>query len=85
MIQATQDNSKVSQADLLGAALRYCAVADWFESHPAAWQRHMTLAEAMDVFNQAEAELRALGSKAMRQHGHRDLVLQAVGIAEEAR
>ncbi len=85
MNQAIKDNPAVSQAELLGAALRYCAVADWFESHPCVWHRHMSVSEAMDVFNRVEAELRSVGARAMRRGGHRELILQAVGIDEEAR
>jgi hypothetical protein len=73
------------ESELLGAALRYCAVADWFEGHPCRWHKHMTVDQAMAVFNEAEADLRAAGAKALRQHGHRALVLQAAGVAEEAR
>lgn len=72
------------QSELLGAALRYCAVADWFESQPCAWRRHMSVSEAMDMFNRVEAELRSVGARAMRCGGHRDLILQAVGIDKEA-
>ncbi|MCC7408383.1 MAG: hypothetical protein IT442_09935 [Phycisphaeraceae bacterium] len=85
MIQTLNDKPVVSQAELLGAALRYCAVADWFESHPCAWRRCMSLSEAMGVFNRVEADLREIGAKALRQRGHRELVLQAVGIEEGAR
>jgi hypothetical protein len=80
-----KDNPAVSQAELLGAALRYCAVADWFESHPCTWDRRMSLSEAMDVFNRVEAELRSAGARALRRGGHRELILQAVGIEEDAR
>ncbi|MBI1373712.1 MAG: hypothetical protein GC159_13380 [Phycisphaera sp.] len=79
------DSPAVSQSELLDAALRYCAVADWFESHPCRWHGEMSLGEAMDIFNRAEAELRAMGAKAMRRRGHRDLLLQVVGVPEEAR
>lgn len=85
MNQAIKDNPAASQAELLGAALRYCAVADWFESHPSAWRRHMSVSEAMDVFNRVEAELRELGSLGLRRPGHRALLLQAAGVPEEAR
>ncbi|MBI1374083.1 MAG: hypothetical protein GC159_15290 [Phycisphaera sp.] len=85
MASTMTDNPAVSQSELLGAALRYCAVADWFESHPCRWHGEMSLAEAMDVFNRAEAELRATGARLLRRHGHRDLLLQAVGVSEEAR
>lgn len=73
------------ESALLGAALRYCAVADWFESHPCAWHQHMTVDQAMAVFNQIEAELREAGAKALRKHGHRQLVLEAAGIPADAR
>lgn len=73
---------KTIQSELLGATLRYCAVADWFESHPCAWRKQMSVGEAMAVFNRAEADLRQAGAKALRQHGHRALVLQAAGIPE---
>jgi hypothetical protein len=85
MTQAIKDNPAVSPGELLGAALRYCAVADWFEAHPCTWQRQMSLSEAMDVFNRVEAELREVGAKSLRRHGHRNLVLAGVGIPEEAR
>lgn len=78
-------NPAVSQAELLGAALRYCAVADWFEAHPCPWSKTMSLDQAMDVFNRVETELRQLAAKALRQRGHRDLVLQGAGIPEESR
>ena len=85
MNQVLKNNPAVSQAELLGAALRYCAVADWFESHPCTWDRRMSLSEAMDVFNRVEAELRSAGARALRRGGHRELILQAVGIEEDAR
>lgn len=85
MVSTMSDNPAVSQSELLGAALRYCAVADWFESHPCRWHGEMSLGEAMDVFNRAEAELRAMGAMALRRHGHRALLLQVVGVPEEAR
>jgi hypothetical protein len=73
MNQVLKDNPAVSQAELLGAALRYCAVADWFESHPCTWDRRMSLSEAMDVFNRVEANLRSAGARALRRGGHREL------------
>jgi len=74
----------LEESELLGAALRYCAVADWFEGHPCLWHKHMTVDQAMTVFNQVRAELREAGSKALRKHGHRQLVLEAAGIPEAA-
>lgn len=84
-MNALKNKPPVSQAEVLGAALRYCAVADWFEAHPCPWSKTMSPGQAMEVFNRVEAELRQLGAKAMRQRGHRDLVLQGAGIPEEAR
>lgn len=82
---STQDKQQENQNELLGAALRYCAVADWFESFPCTWHQQMSVCQAMAIFNRAEAELRAAGNRALRQAGHRDLVLQAAGVPEEAR
>ena len=76
---------KVDHSELLGTALRYCAVADWFEAHPCRWHKRMSVDEAMEVFNKVEAELRAAGAKALRQHGHRDLILQGAGVPADAR
>lgn len=84
MTDIAQSNPAVSQSELLGAA-PYCAVADWFESHPCVWQRDLSMHEAMDAFNRVETELRRIGAKVLRQPGHRELLLQAVGIPEEAR
>lgn len=71
------------QNELICAALRYCAVADWFEGHPCTWQKNMNDEQAMAVFNQAEKELRQAGANALRQHGHRKMVLQGMGLPEE--
>ena len=70
---------------LLSAALRYCAVAAWFESHPCQWHKQMRVDQAMEIFNWAEADLRAAGTKALRQHGHPELILQKAGIPQEPR
>ncbi|MCC7407231.1 MAG: hypothetical protein IT442_04115 [Phycisphaeraceae bacterium] len=80
MKDACKDKRAVHQSELLGAALRYCAVADWFESHPRAWRKRMTMQEAMDTFNRAETELRKAGAILLRQPGHRELVMQAAGL-----
>lgn len=85
MSKISKPHRSQEESELLGAALRYCAVADWFEGHPCRWHKHMAVDRAMEVFNAAEADLRAAGAKALRQHGHRALVLQAAGVAEEAR
>lgn len=80
MAQPPQNNE---QSELIGAAMRYCAVADWFESRPGNWQKRLSMDAAMEIFNRAEAELRDAGMKALRQHGHRKLVLQAAGVPGE--
>ena len=67
--------------ELVGAALRYCAVADWFESPKGRKAGNL----AFDQFTQAETQLREAGAKAMRKHGHRFLVLQAAGVPEALR
>jgi hypothetical protein len=85
MAATTKDNATILQNELLGATLRYCAVADWFESHPCAWHKHMSLAEAMNVFNRAESDVRRLGARLLRGGGHRNLLLAAAGVPEEAR
>lgn len=64
------------EAELIGAALRYTAVADWFESLPATRASQNGEAEAMDAFNRVEDELRNAGRRLLRRHGHRELVLQ---------
>jgi hypothetical protein len=80
MRQQNTKNPSVPQSELIGAALRYCAVADWFEARPCPWSNAMSLDQAMEVFNRAESELRRLGAQALRQRGHRDLVLQSAGV-----
>jgi hypothetical protein len=63
-------------AELIGAALRYVAVADWFESRPFARYRQDGEREAMDAFNRVEDELRKAGRRLLRHLGHRELVLE---------
>ena len=70
---------------LLGAAMRYCAVADWFESRPTRWHKHMSEADAMALFNRVETELRQAGAKMLRQTHLRDAALDAVGVPKETR
>lgn len=67
---------KLLEAEALGAALRYVAVADWFEQLP--FSRHDPDRErrAMDTFNRVEAELRQAGGHLLRRLGHRELVLK---------
>ncbi len=71
------------QSEVLGAALRYCAVADWFESRPCSKHTEESEAQAMDLLNRVEAQLRQAGTAAMRQHGHRALVLEAAGVPRD--
>lgn len=82
MTQSVKKQNAI-QTELICAALRYCAVADWFEGHPSTWQKNMSDEQAMAVFNQAEQELRKAGAQALRQHGHRKMVLQGMGLPEE--
>jgi len=73
-------NEAVRQSELLGAALRYVAVADWFENRPVNRREKNRDRAAMDAFNHVEAELRLAGRSLLRRHGHRELVLeQAIG------
>ena len=69
--------------DLLYAAMRYCVVADWFESHPCKWRKQMSVDQAMEIFNKAEAQFRKAGDRALHQPGHpgiREAILQDFGI-----
>ena len=73
------------QAELLGAALRYCAVADWFEGKPCTWSSFMSVSEAMEVFNRVEAQLRDIGAQMMQHDRSRELLLEAAGVDKRAR
>ncbi|MGD8453626.1 MAG: hypothetical protein PVJ57_17570 [Phycisphaerae bacterium] len=64
------------EAELIGAALRYTAVADWFESRPITRAARDGEAEAMAAFNRIEAELRQAGRQVLRHLEHRELVLR---------
>lgn len=64
------------EAELIGAALRYTAVADWFEALPVARAAQSGEAEARDAFNRIEDELRNAGRRLLRHQGHRELVLK---------
>lgn len=68
--------SALLEAELIGAALRYTAVADWFESRPASRDALNGEAEAMEAFNRIEDELRVAGRRLLRRLGHRELVLK---------
>ena len=74
---ATTD-SKLLEAEVLGAALRYVAVADWFEHLPYSHREQERDRRAMDTFNRVEAELRQVGGRLLRRLGHRQLVLERV-------
>lgn len=84
-MNSTQSIPPADQSKLCDAALRYGAVADWFESHPCAWHKHLSVNQAMEIFDRAEAELRAASAKALRRHGNRNLILQAAGVPAGAR
>lgn len=64
------------EAEVIGAALRYVAFADWFECRPASSYRELGESEAMEAFNRIEAELRETGGRLLRRLGHRRLVLE---------
>ena len=64
------------EAALVGAALRYCAIADWFETRPISREEKQREPQAWDIFNSIEAELRQAGKRILRQNGHRQMVLQ---------
>jgi hypothetical protein len=70
------DSVKIVEAELLGAATRYVAVADWFESRPFDRGKPDRDREAMDAFNHVEEELRAAGRRLLRSLGHREIVLE---------
>lgn len=72
------------QNDLLGAALRYAAVADWFEGQPCTWHKKMKVEEAMAIFNCVEAELRVAADRVLRKNKRRELILLAAGVPEVA-
>ena len=67
---------RLLEAELIGAALRYTAVADWFENRPITRREKARDLDAMNAFNQVEAELRKAGGRLLRRLGHRELVLQ---------
>ena len=71
-------DDKVLEAEVIGAALRYVAVADWFESRPITRREKARDREAMQVFNGVEVELRKAGGRLLRRLGHRQLVLEQV-------
>ena len=66
------------ESELIGAALRYVAIADWFETRPCSRVERARDHAAMDVFNRVEAELRRAGGRMLRRQGHREVVLEQV-------
>ena len=78
-------DDRLLEAEVIGAALRYVAVADWFESRPITRRERARDLDAMNVFNRVEAELRQAGRGLLRRMEHRDLILeQALGqLAEQ--
>jgi hypothetical protein len=70
------------QAELIGAALRYTAVADWFEHRPITLEERARDQQGMDAFNRVESELRQAGGRLLWRLGHREVVLkQAIGTS----
>jgi hypothetical protein len=76
VITETPPRDRQVEAELIGAALRYVAVADWFESRPITLREKARDPEAMNAFNGVEAELRRAGGRLLRRLGTRDLVLE---------
>ena len=72
------DEERYRERRLITAALRYVAVADWFERRPIR-KNPAGEAEAMDTFNRAEANLRRMAEPLLRKHGARATILLAAG------
>ena len=64
------------EPELISAALRYVAVADWFESRSTSQNDRTLEMKAMDVFNRVETELREAGGRVLRRVGTRQLILE---------
>lgn len=78
-MQATAvSDERALELELIVAALRYVAVADWFESRPVSARERQRDNEAMDVFNDVESALRDAGGRLLRRRGCRQPVLQNV-------
>jgi hypothetical protein len=71
---AVPDN-RTLELELIAVALRYVAVADWFESRSVGRADQQKEAEAMDAFNQVESALRKSGGRLLRRLGQRQRVL----------
>ena len=65
-----------TRAALIAAALRYVAIADWFERRPITRDEKRREGEAMDTFNRAEEELRVAGRQLLGRGRQRALVLE---------
>ena len=61
--------------ELIGAALRYVVVADWFEKRPITRSERVRDHQAMDVFNDVEVALRKAGKRLLRHRGTREELL----------
>jgi len=76
------------ESELLAAALRYVAFADWFENRPITQAEKARDPVAMAAFNRIESELRLAGARLLERLGHRELVLERTlaecGIEAEA-
>ncbi len=83
MPRSKQRELSTRQIELVGAALRYCTVADWFEARMLNGRNKATDARAWATFNRVEEELRSAGNRLLRDRSHRDLVLEAAGVAGE--
>lgn len=81
---AAANDGVTPTTDLVAAALRYCAVADWFENHARRWQKHLSEPRAMQIFNEVEAELRRVGGRALRAHRTGSEVLVQAGVPRVA-
>ncbi len=78
MQQSRVPDGRALESELIGAALRYVALADWFEARSMSRHRRAGESEAMDAFNVVEAELRRAGGRLLRRLGHRELILEQV-------
>lgn len=78
-MQATAvPDDRALELELIVAALRYVAVADWFESRPVSARERQRDNDAMDLFNGVESVLRQAGGRLLRRRGSRQPVLQNV-------
>lgn len=84
-MQQVDGQPALLEAELIGAALRYTAVADWFESRPPSRAAQDGEAAAMEAFNRIEDELRNAGRRLLRRHGNRELILRQALAGIESR